>query len=69
MTYDEGGDAPTPHRFTVLLAALGAQVVPGVYDGPIGPNHYSLLRTIEQGFGRPLLKGAKSASPIGAIWR
>ena len=68
VTYDEGGDPPTPHRFTVLLAALGAPVVPGVYDGPIGPNHYSLLRTIEEGFGRPLLKGATSAPPIGAIW-
>jgi len=68
VTYDEGGDKPIPHRYTVLLAALGQQVQPGVYDGPVGPNHYSLLRTLEQGLGRRLLKGATTATSIGPIW-
>lgn len=68
VTYDEGGDKPIPHRYTVLLAALGPPVQPGVYDGPVGTNHYSLLRTLEQGLGRRLLRGAKTAASIGPIW-
>ena len=47
----------------------GRQVRPGVYRG--GPySHYSLLRTLEDGFGiAQHLAGAARARPIAQIWR
>ena len=47
ITWDEGGD---PIDGTFCMVVLGANVKPGVYGG--GPfTHYSLLRTLEDGFG------------------
>ena len=68
ITYDEWGDS-TPHNHHVLLAALGPRVHPGVYQrGQF--SHYSLLRTLEDGFGISRhLKHAARARPINQIWR
>ena len=69
ITYDEWGDG-TPHNHHVAFLALGPQVKPGVYstDGPY--THYSLLRTLEDGFGisQHLLNAAR-AEPISQIWK
>ena len=69
ITYDEGADKPYPNRFNVLLAAIGPLVQPGVYAGAGRVSHYSLLRTIEDGFALPYLGGAASAQPLPDIFR
>jgi len=67
VTWDEGSDPPrNPHH--VLLAALGSDVKPGLYGGRF--THYSLLRTLEDGFGiKHHLGAASKAAPIASIWR
>ncbi|HEV2372953.1 MAG TPA: alkaline phosphatase family protein [Streptosporangiaceae bacterium] len=63
ITYDEWGPSNPPNHKVAFLA-LGPLVTPGVFGG--GPyNHYSLLRTLEDGFrvsGR--LGGAATAKPL-----
>lgn len=68
ITYDEWGDS-TPHNHHVLFLALGPQVRRGVYSSG-SLSHYSLLRTLEDGFGisKHLLEAAK-AKPINQIWK
>jgi len=66
ITWDEQGDG-TPHNRQVGSIWYGAQVKPGVYHGSW--NHASLLRTIEDAFGLPHLRGAKTAKSTAAIWR
>ena len=67
ITYDEWGDA-TPKNHRVAFAALGPQVRPGIYGGAF--SHYSLLRTLEDGFGvRQHLRNAAHTQPINKIWR
>ena len=52
----------------VVCAILGPQVRPGHYDGAF--NHYTLLRTMEDGFGVDGYVGnANDVSAIGGIWR
>ncbi len=52
----------------VACAILGPQVVPGSYDTTW--YHYSLLRTLEDGFGIPTYLGdANEVSPIDSIWQ
>ncbi len=66
ITYDSG---TSPKHQQILFMVLGSQVRPGVYGG--GPySHYSLLRTLEDGFGiAQHLAGAAHAKPIAGIWR
>jgi hypothetical protein len=67
ITYDEWDDTlgTNPH---VAFAAIGPQVQPGSYGGQY--NHYSTLRTLEDGFGiSSHLAGAATASPINTIWK
>jgi hypothetical protein len=68
VTWDEGSDPPLNPKH-VLMAVIGPSVKPGVYAGGRF-NHYSLLRTLEDGFGlgRHLAKAAK-AKPINQIWK
>jgi hypothetical protein len=56
----------------------GGGLVPAYVAGPLVRtgsrssailDHYSLLRTIEDGLGLPLLGKSATASPIGGIWR
>jgi phosphatidylinositol-3-phosphatase len=68
ITYDEWGDA-TPTNHHVAFVAVGPQVPPGVYPTPQF-SHYSLLRTLEDGFVlRGHLLAAATARPINEIWR
>ncbi len=68
VTYDEGADKPFPNRFNVLMLATGPVVIPGTYGGNPTLSHYSLLRTIEDGFGLHPLGAAQTAPPISGIW-
>jgi phosphatidylinositol-3-phosphatase len=66
VTWDEGADSNPKH---VLLAAVGARVRPGVY-GKARHTHYSLLRTLEDGFGiSRKLAHAAHARPLSEIWK
>lgn len=68
VTYDEGSDPPTPNRFNVLLAILSPLIQPGTYTQHA--THYSLLRTLEDGFGiTHHLQHAATATPIATPWR
>lgn len=66
ITYDSG---LSPKHKQILFAAIGPKIKPGIYtDGPY--THYSLLRTLEDGFNLPRhLGNAASAKPLAAIWR
>jgi phosphatidylinositol-3-phosphatase len=74
ITFDEGtsnrGDG-VGHQFAgggnIAFAVLGPLVEPGVYGGTF--DHYSFLRTMEDGFGiSTYLGGAASANPVNTIW-
>ena len=74
VTYDEGNSnaGPGAGQFAgggnVLFAVLSPLAKPGIYGGSF--NHYSMLRTLEDGFGiTNYLGGAASASPINTIWQ
>jgi acid phosphatase len=74
ITFDEGTSNKGPvtsKKFAaggnVVFLALGPQVHPGTYGGR--SNHYGLLRTLELGYGVPLLEGAQTASTIDEIWQ
>jgi hypothetical protein len=74
VTFDEGtsnrGDGHG-HQFkgggNVAWFALGPQVVPGAYSSA-SYDHYSFLRTLEDGFELPCLQAACVADPITGIW-
>jgi hypothetical protein len=77
VTFDEGNSnlGPGSGQFAgggnVMFDVLSPLVRPGVYGGTsVAYNHYSLLRTLEDGFGIPIhLGGAATARPISDIWR
>ena len=50
-----------------MFAAMGPGVVNGV-KGDASYDHYSLLRTLEEGYGVSPLENAGSASAITSIW-
>jgi hypothetical protein len=74
ITFDEGTSNQGPassKQFAgggnVVFAVLGPLVRPGTYSGTY--DHYSFLRTLEDGFGITSYAGnANSASPINTIW-
>lgn len=67
ITWDEGADPPLEPTHPLALA-IGPQVQPGVYkQGPF--THYSLLRTVEDGFSLSHLGAARQAQPIKQIWK
>jgi hypothetical protein len=67
VTFDEGADTGR-NRKNVLLAIESPLARPGTY-GARGYDHYSLFRTLEEGFGlSPLARGAKAHS-VDVIWR
>jgi hypothetical protein len=68
VTWDEGADPPRNPKH-VLLAVIGSHVKPGVY-GKSRYTHYSLLRTLEDGYGiSHHLAHANRARAISAIWK
>jgi phosphatidylinositol-3-phosphatase len=74
ITYDEGTSNMGPgssKQFSgggnVVFAVVSSLAKPGVYASAY--NHYSLLRTLEDGFGIPdHPANAATASPINTIW-
>jgi hypothetical protein len=74
ITFDEGTSnrgLGHGHQFAgggnVAFVALGPLVNAGVYDATY--DHYSFLRTLEDGFGiGGYLGGAATANPINTIW-
>jgi hypothetical protein len=74
VTFDEGLDS-SPWRAVkfgnggnVAFAAWGPAVRNGNYNA--GPyNHYSFLRTMEDGFGLGYVGNAATAAPIDMIWK
>ena len=62
ITWDEGSDPPL-NPGNPLLVALGAGVTPRVVRSG-SYNHYSLLRSLEDGFGLPRLRHARTARPL-----
>lgn len=75
ITFDEGTSNQGPgssKQFSgggnVAFAVLGPLVQPGIYGNVY--NHYSFLRTLEDGFGISSFAGnAASADPISTIWK
>lgn len=67
ITWDEGADPP--HAPThVLTVVTGPLVKPGTTSAT-SYTHPSLLRTLEDGFGLPVLAGARKVRAFGGIWR
>ena len=74
ITFDEGTSnrgLGHGHQFAgggnVAFVVLGSLVQPGMYGGTY--DHYSFLRTMEDGFGlTTYLGGAATATPINTIW-
>jgi hypothetical protein len=67
VTWDEGGDPPQDPGH-VLAVVVGPQVRPGTYAG--GPvDHYSMSRTLADGFGVKRLANARRAKPLPPIWK
>ncbi len=62
ITWDEGADKPL-NPANPLLLALGSKVKTGVVSGG-SYDHYSLLRTMEEQLGLPLLAHARTAQPL-----
>lgn len=60
ITFDEGSIINGRLNENTMMLVLGPQVVPGTYSGHY--DHYSTLRTIEDGLGLPCLANACSAS-------
>ena len=73
ITYDEGNTGgpnpvdPVGNGGHIVFAVLGHDVRRGLYGGVY--DHYSLLRTLEDGFGLSgYVGGAANATPINTIW-
>ena len=68
VVFDEATASTLHHDGgSVAWAAMGPQVRPGVYGKAY--NHYSFLRTLEDGFGLDgYLANAATAKPIANIW-
>jgi acid phosphatase len=67
VLFDEGtGDAGGGGRVPALV--LGPLVRPGA-RAPAQLDHYSLLRTVEEGWRLPRLGRSRTAPPISGIWR
>ena len=63
VTFDED-DYYDSNRVPTII--VGAGVSPGSYSQPL--SHYSLLRTLEEMYGLPLLGNAATAKPIDMVW-
>ena len=68
ITYDEGEAIGYPNRRNIALAVMGPLVKVGNYSGGVRWTHYSLLRTLEDGFGFGWLGAAADARPLQSIW-
>jgi hypothetical protein len=67
VTWDEGGDPP--HDPTHVLTVLAGPLVRPDSRSVAPYDHYSLERTLAEGFGVPPLAHARAAHAIVGIWR
>ncbi len=63
MNFDEDNSLSLNHIYTTFA---GAHVKTGVYSEKI--THYTVLRTIESGYGLSALGGAANVAPITDVW-
>ena len=68
VVFDESDDSNVGGGGIVAAIVAGPLVRPGVSSAAVF-DHYSLLRTIEDGFGLPLLGQSARATPITGIWK
>jgi phospholipase C len=68
VTFDEPHGRDTVENGRLATLVLGPLVRPGARSGTRF-THYSLLRMIEDAWGLPHLGKARTAAPIGGIWR
>jgi len=68
VTFDEASGKHTTGGGHVTTLVLGPKVQPGARSAA-NLTHYSLLRTIEDGWRLPHLGKAATAAPITGIWR
>ena len=68
VVFDESHHGDAAHRNRVPALALGPLVRPGSRSNA-SLSHYSLLRTIEDGWRLPRLGKSRSARAITGIWR
>ena len=66
ITFDEGADKSRQNEVATIVIA--PDVAAGSTSG-VAHNHYSLLRTIEAGFGLPCLAESCSANTMGEFFR
>ena len=64
LTFDEDDDSSGNQIVTIFV---GPMVKPGRYAQRI--DHYSVLRTIEEMHGLPLLGNSARAAQIRGVWR
>lgn len=64
VAFDEGGGGDALGGGGRVATIVIAQSGPRGVVSKTAYNHYSLLRTLEEGFGVPLLRGAKTANPM-----
>jgi hypothetical protein len=65
ITFDEGADKSIHNQVATIVAA------PGVAAGTtsdVAHSHYSLLRTIQDGFGLPCLAESCNANTLGEFF-
>jgi phosphatidylinositol-3-phosphatase len=67
VTWDEGGDPP--HDPSHVLSVLAGPLVRPGSQSSARYDHYSLERTLADGFRLPPLAHARTARPIAGVWR
>ena len=66
VTFDEGLDTSTPPNLVATIVS-SPSVRPGMTSA-VPHTHYSLLRTIQDGFGLPCLEESCSANTLGEFF-
>ena len=64
VTFDEGGGGDRAGGGGRIATIVVTSAGPRGVVSKVAYNHYSLLRTLEDGFGLPPLRGAKTATPM-----
>ncbi|WP_407570930.1 alkaline phosphatase family protein [Deinococcus altitudinis] len=68
VTFDEGEGGDRLGGGGRIATIVVAQGGPRGVVSRAAYNHYSLLRTLEEGFGLPLLRGAKTVAPMSDLF-
>ncbi|GGQ98226.1 alkaline phosphatase family protein [Deinococcus ruber] len=68
VTFDEGGGGDKAGGGGRIATIVITPDGPRAKVSSVAYNHYSLLRTLEEGFGLPLLRGAKTATAMNDLF-